>query len=88
MAAQVWALPAETLATLLRFETATGLLLFVELPLPSSPLLFRPQHCTVPLLRTAQLCPSPVEIPDALDRDVQITGVLLVVKSCRFPSSP
>lgn len=34
----------------------------VEPPIPNCPTLFRPQHCKVPSLKTAQVCESPADI--------------------------
>jgi hypothetical protein len=54
--AQVWALPTAMPATPeLKPETATGVLRFVVLPSPSWPSKLRPQHCTAPVLKRAQV---------------------------------
>jgi hypothetical protein len=61
--------------------TATGTVLAVVVPLPSSPLLFWPQQYTVPVVVSAQLELVPVaivanETPDGM---VTATGTLLAV---------
>src|SRR5215218_7375249 len=58
--AQLWYAPAATAATPRPSPlTPTGTLLSVLLPLPSCPLLSRPQHLVAPRLFTPQACSPP-----------------------------
>src|SRR5947208_1858508 len=63
LSAQVWTRPAETAITPFpNPSTATGVLLSVVAPSPSSPLELEPQHWTPPELVTAQVWFQPTLI--------------------------
>src|SRR6185312_4876191 len=78
--AQTLASPPDIACTpIVRPLTCTGDLLSVVVPLPSSPKLFQPQHCTSPLSSRAHVYASPTAICTALVSPATLTGVLLLL---------
>src|SRR5215472_8775742 len=69
--------PAATAITPERLLTCTGVLLFVVLPLPSSPFAFSPQAQTVPSLFTARLWSQPAAMAITPERLLTAMGVEL-----------
>src|ERR1019366_4299969 len=69
-------------------NTATGVLDWVTVPLPSWPSAFNPQHQTAPALVKAQACESPAATATTLfDRPETCTGVLELA-AAPLPSWP
>ena len=72
--------PAEMAVPPLNELTVTGILLDVNVPIPSSPSRLKPQHLNTPELFKAQDCPPPLEIliiPEV--SPLTFTGVFEVV---------
>ena len=90
--AQVCVLPAAIAVkvTPAGMVTATGMLRWVVVPLPSSPYIPYPQQYTVPVVVRAQLCllpPAPIDAKVIPVGIVTATGILLPVV-VPLPSAP
>ena len=85
----MWYGPAATAATpLVNPLTATGVSRFAVVPSPSWPRLFNPQHCTTPLLVSAQVwLPPAATATTPLASPLTVTGVNrgVVVPSPNWP---
>ena len=71
----MWKWSVEIWVTPVRPLTLTGVKELVVVPLPSSPVSLKPQHATVPPVRSAQVWSSPAEIWVTPEMPLSLTGV-------------